>query len=282
MLRNNSLSRLGVKIEVRREFAGDVVLACHASGFLWRADDRLFLVSNLHNLSGWDEQRQTSLSPTGATPNQLMAHIRYEQPTEGPLGITANVCSTFDLVDSEGRPNWWVHPRGTRDFDVAVLLLPEIAQTNAMLDGVAQRMSLFTQPVNEADFVNFEPAAGDDAYVLGYPKGLDGGLKLPIWKRASVATEPFVDVDGLPVVLIDTATRQGMSGAPVICVRRGLTYPRGMTDLGAAVIGESVTFLGVYSGRVGDDELGLQLGRVWKASIIDEIIAGRTRDEPRW
>ena len=52
--------------------------------------------------------------------------------------------------------------------------------------------------------------------VLGFPMNLSHEEILPIWKRASVATEPDIPHDNLPVFLIDTATREGMSGAPVI------------------------------------------------------------------
>jgi hypothetical protein len=67
-----------------------------------------------------------------------------------------------------------------------------------------------------------------------------------------------------------------MSGAPVIAIRRGLTAPQNAKSLGDSIFGTVETFLGVYSGRVGNDELGAQLGIVWKASVISEIIDGRT------
>jgi hypothetical protein len=37
-------------------------------------------------------------------------------------------------------------------------------------------------------------------------------------------------------------------------------------------LGEGRRFLGVYSGRVGDDSFKAQLGIVWKPSVIEEII----------
>ena len=53
-----------------------------------------------------------------------------------------------------------------------------------------------------------------DVFVLGYPRGISGGRGFPI----SIATEPKIDLDGVPKLLIDTATREGMSGGPVIAV----------------------------------------------------------------
>jgi len=133
--------------------------------------------------------------------------------------------------------------------------------------------NLINHPLNcYPGFVDFQVAVGDDAYVLGFPLGLDGGPRLPIWKRGSIATEPHYDLDGLPKILIDTATRPGMSGAPAIAVRRGLAAPHGTGSLADTIFGTTEKFLGVYSGRVGADALGAQLGIIWKASVVDEIV----------
>jgi hypothetical protein len=142
---------------------------------------------------------------------------------------------------------------------------------------------LGNDPVNKVgDLVDFEVMVGDDVFVLGFPLGLHGGGPFPIWKRASIASEPEIDLDGLPKLLIDTATRKGMSGSPVIAVRRGLTNPRGTSGFSdATIIGMAETFLGIYSGRVDDDPLGAQIGIVWKASVVEEIIsAGVTGKTP--
>jgi hypothetical protein len=60
-----------------------------------------------------------------------------------------------------------------------------------------------------------------DVFVLGYPKGIDGGGEFPIWKRGSIATEPGVHRGGPPHILIDTATREGISGARAIAIADG-------------------------------------------------------------
>ena len=112
-----------------------------------------------------------------------------------------------------------------------------------------------------------------DCFVIGFPKRLAHQRILPIWKRASIATEPDIPHDDLPVFLIDTATREGMSGAPVVL--RTSNYISSKTGNMVMGVGAFSRFVGVYSGRFkGDDELEAQLGRVWHRAVIDEIIAG--------
>ena len=114
----------------------------------------------------------------------------------------------------------------------------------------------------------------DDVYVLGFPFGISEGEGFPIWKRASIASEPIIDIQDRPLMYIDTASRSGMSGSPVIYKeRRGVaicdTHPTKATKISHFFM----EFIGVYSGRIGaDDEFKAQLGRVWKKRVIDEII----------
>ena len=172
------------------------------------------------------------------------------------------------LFDEEGNPEWIIHPKFGNKVDVGIIDLGKLD-----FDG-----ELYNIPANSStEWVKFSPSIADDAYVVGFPKGMDGGHGFPVWKRASIASEPVFDIDKLPLIYVDTATREGMSGSPVIVMRRGFTMPDDAKDFGDASLGESMSFLGVYSGRVGDDPLGVQLGMVWKAKVIDEIIDGKVR-----
>ena len=108
-----------------------------------------------------------------------------------------------------------------------------------------------------------------DVFVLGLPLGIMKTGVFPVWKRGSIVTEPDYPVNDMPCFLLDTATREGMSGAPVI--RRASAYDQ--RGGGSIIAGAPVTqVVGIYSGRyVG--ELGeAQLGIVWKYELIDEIL----------
>lgn len=128
--------------------------------------------------------------------------------------------------------------------------------------------------IDEVNTARMRLRVATDVFILGYPKGISGG-EFPIWKRASIATEPYIQLDALPKMLVDTATREGMSGAPVIAVAR-----RGVLEPEAGLAGNwdpGCRFVGVYSGRLGHGELEAQLGIVWKAQAVDEIVQGQTK-----
>ena len=117
---------------------------------------------------------------------------------------------------------------------------------------------------------------GLDSFVLGFPEGMLGGARFPIWKRASIASEPDIDIDDLPKLYVDTATRNGMSGAPVYLQKSGLITPEGKT-MKESYFGVAYKFIGIYSGRIGEDAFNAQLGIVWKEKAILETIHGNQK-----
>jgi hypothetical protein len=260
---SNPLSLAAVKIfPSRKDSSSQILRGGHASGFFWEVSGEIYLITNWHNVCAWDPIQNRALSERGFTPNCV--ELTVELGHDAGAGRTRRDFreAVIDLFDTDDKPKWLEHPIFGNRVDVVAMKLGKLGDAK-----------LNNQPLNAyPDFVDYEIAVGDDAFVLGYPLGLEGGPKLPIWKRASIATEPHYDLDQLPKILIDTATRQGMSGAPVIAVRRGLVQPRGTTGLDKSIFGTVETFLGAYSGRVGEDGLGAQLGIVWKASAVDEIV----------
>jgi hypothetical protein len=260
---SNLLSLAALKVfPSRKDSSGEILRGGHASGFFWEFDGDIYLITNWHNVCAWDPIRNRALSECAFTPNCIELTVELGQDVGDGRTKRDFRQAIIDLFDDEGMPKWVEHPIFGNRVDVVALKLAKLGDAN-----------LNNKPLNTyPEFVDYEVSVGEDAYVLGYPLGLEGGPKLPIWKRASIATEPHYDLEQLPKILIDTATRQGMSGAPVVAVRRGLTQPRGTTGFDKQIFGTVETFLGVYSGRVGDDQLGAQLGIVWKASAVDEIV----------
>jgi len=117
---------------------------------------------------------------------------------------------------------------------------------------------------------------GMDVFVLGYPFGT-GKTGLPIWKRGSIASEPDLVPHVESYLLVDTASRPGMSGSPVI-LRTYFIHVTQENEI-TATPGAANKFIGVYSGRLHtQDPLEAQIGMVWSATYIDEIIDGGLRE----
>lgn len=159
-------------------------------------------------------------------------------------------------------PGWFIHPNHKENVDVIALefLMPNDVECVAIND-------------EELKFKEFNPVVADDAFILGFPLANKQMGLFPVWKRASIASEPEYDYDNKPIILVDSASRPCMSGSPVILRRNGV-WPEPQPG-----IGTRQCFLGIYSGRLpGKTELEAQLGIVWKKRLIEEIIIGRTRD----
>lgn len=104
-------------------------------------------------------------------------------------------------------------------------------------------------------------------FAVGYPLGVSSS-GLAVWVRGSIASEPDLEHDGLPMFLVDARTRRGQSGSPVVYSNGGgrIAFRNGsLIDNGS----EHVELLGVYSGRVTDDS---DLGRVFRVDAIAEIV----------
>jgi len=61
--------------------------------------------------------------------------------------------------------------------------------------------------------------------IVGFPFGITGGGGLGVWVQGTIATEPSLDFDGMPRFLIDSRTRPGQSGSPVLAYHAGGALP---------------------------------------------------------
>ena len=162
-------------------------------------------------------------------------------------------------------PVWYEHPSYGHAVDVvAIPLATKVRDTYKLF------------PINEIDFDSqFKEKVADEAYVIGYLFSATPYLQMPIWKKASIASEPDINIDGLPKFLIDTATRPGLSGSPVVMQRIGIHGATSKGMMPDSLIGAIRNFIGVYSGRIGVDEVKAQLGIVWKAKAVKEILQAK-------
>ncbi len=235
------------------------------SSFFYEYKERIFLITNWHNVTGRNPINGEPLSKNHAgIPDIFITYLRLRGKNEHAELNTIKLYSDDEMT----KPKWLVHPDHREKIDVIAL---EIDQEGKY------RYSA----INKADFdKDIPPEVGDECFVIGYPFEDFRYLGLPIWKKASIATEPSVNEDLLPKLLIDTATRPGLSGSPVIYQQIGIHKigPNGQLN-NDSLIGRIRGFLGIYSGRIGKGEIYAQLGIVWKEKVILEIIEGDLKSD---
>jgi hypothetical protein len=209
------------------------------------------LVTNRHNLTGCNQQTGACIHPMGAVPS----HVAIAHNAAGALGSWIDVVEP--LYSSSGQPLWIQHPQLGDAADVVALPLTNIGS-----------VELYRyDPANPGVNVAIGPA--DVVSIIGFPFGRTGGGRLGLWVTGFVASEPQISFDGLPVFLVDSRSRPGQSGSPVIAYRSGgaISTSDGNTSI---FTGPVERFLGIYSGRISEQS---DLGMVWKAEAIAQLLS---------
>ena len=226
-----------------------------ATCFFVKRHDTTYLITNWHVVTGKHPRTLAIEHPQGVCPDQMKVEVFKDQDNVERADFFV------DLYAKGGTPLWREHPIHRQNVDVVAIevVIPDGLAISYVEDCI--------EPFNEKT----QAGIADDVFVVGYPFGLSVADKFPIWKRASVASEPILDAEGLPLIYVDTATRSGMSGSPVVYrQRRGISVINKEKQHFSRFF---MSFVGVYSGRIGENkDFTVQLGKVWKASVIDEII----------
>jgi hypothetical protein len=234
----------------------DLTALGFGTAFVWSSNKNYFLITNWHNLSGRDLFTGKHLSEKAAEPNRIewWFHLR------GKLGEKTKKSIA---IRAEGKPLWRVHPQKGTKVDIAALPLTDMVDVQMY-------------PINLMSSAPLRLQVGMDVFVLGYPFGI-GQSGLPVWKRGSIASEPLVLGSEHPIVFVDTASRPGMSGSPI--VQR--SWGSHMMEDGSLnlVPGVASRFVGIYTGRLaGSDPIDAQLGLMWPAFLVEEVVRGNKID----
>jgi hypothetical protein len=99
-----------------------------------------------------------------------------------------------------------------------------------------------------------------------------------VWKRGSIASEPDLVKLTTQYYLIDTASRPGMSGSPVI-LRSWSNHILESSNFVSNSDKPIDRVIGIYSGRKDNAPAEAQIGMVWHADYIDEIIDHNVYDK---
>jgi hypothetical protein len=219
-------------------------------------------------LAGRNPLTNIPMSPTLALPDRIVfqAFRSLTQPAVGSTNEIAIESLELSLYSTSSvLPTWLEHPTLGRQVDVAAIDVTdlivgyEVTSANTLESNAALR-----------------PHVSQDVFILGYPFGPMDNASAPIWKRGTIALDPTFDIENLPKMLIDTATREGMSGS-VVLARQFVPMPWSEARDGTIHVrvpfSDHDTVIGIYSGRHYADLEKAQLGIVWKRSTIEETVA---------
>jgi hypothetical protein len=225
-------------------------LLATGTGFVVEHDGQPFLITNRHNLSGRRSDTNELMSPeTGAVPDTVViTHVC----TDG-LGVW--IQRHEPLYDGDGRPRWREHPEYGRTVDVVALPLTNLGE-----------VALHPYPLQDLS-PDVVIGVTDNVNVVGFPLDMHHAGYLAIWARGTVASEFHIDYAELPMFLIDSRTRRGQSGSPVIFFSGGGHYQ--LDGEAEPRTGHLTKLLGIYSGRVSNDS---DLGFVWRLSAIQDVV----------
>lgn len=243
------------------------------TGFVYEFENKFYLITNGHNVTGVNPEQTRRLDIYAAFPGKITTRARVLIEEENiVLGITEHFHINLYEDEDFHCPNWYIHPDKGYLVDVVAIPLADP-------DKIPKNIKLF--PINKISFDSeFPPRVADEVFILGYPFNITGQLELPIWKKGSIASEPYIDIDQLPKIFVDTASRSGMSGSPVIMQRSGIHGFNDISSTGKEILGTITNFVGVYSGRIGaEDEFKAQLGIIWKEKVILEILNAKRKSD---
>jgi hypothetical protein len=229
-----------------------------ATAFVWQHGHQYYLITNWHVVTG--RNHQTGVLETYVRPDALHAQFNLA------IGTFAKRQLDIRIRDEEGRPLWLVYPVQNHKIDVVAIPLP-MRGDEFLLD---------MYPINSITSKPLRIRVGMEVFILGYPFGANPP-GFPVWKRGTIASEPDLVRLSEGYYLVDTASRPGMSGAPVIL--RSLTNDYVEGGMRALSDKPATNLIGVYSGRLAASSEEAQIGMVWHESYITDIIAGGTRDE---
>ena len=265
-----------------------------ASGCLLRWRDRLLVLTNWHVVTG---KRWVSPAERLDEPNKPDVWVsKFEQYSPNYLRVSARIGSyrrllqtlslqsdpepedDFAFSRNAWEPNDWLF-QGWNEMPrwdlVCMELTRNLSAQETRLEemwGAPVRLGYDLAEVGR----DYGLAETNQVFVVGYPSTIGNRPSdPPVWTSGTIATDPSEEWDG-PRFLIDSGTRKGQSGSPVI------TY-----EPAGGGLPSRQQLIGVYSGRI---EEGADIGSVWPLEeLIDDLarhpivarFATVETDEPR-
>lgn len=221
----------------------DDKLLTNASGFFFRRDHRVFLVTSRHVL------RESAIRHV---PNRICIDLHVDA-----TNMTDSASISIPLYGSRG-PLWRQAIDAGGEIDVAAI---EIDQS-ALPPGTVYR-AFTDQDLYAADEVIEVGAA---LLIVGFPLGFHDTLHhMAIVRRAALASSFGLRFQGQGIFLTDARTHRGSSGAAV--VRRRSEPDQGMSSSAWQLLGIHSSRLDLSS-RDKDADEALGLNCAWYADVL--------------
>ena len=263
------------------------------TGVFYKKEDKYYIITAWHNVTGLNTESLNYLDTRNAVPNYIWITFKHCF-----LGGYSNIRIKIPLYDDD-RALFYIHPENWPRIDVVAIPFDPLGQhiTKIPLDaGGYQEVSISLDiehitpgqcPIRTVqDFCMSGElaktwldtvAVTEEVFIPSYPHNITDDMFSPVWKRATLASNPRDPWNRERKFLIDSASSSGMSGASVFYYA-----PSGLLRIGASRYQQHspvAIFAGVYVGRLGvTNKADPQVGTVWHASLVDEIIDGTTYD----
>lgn len=229
-------------------FFEDILLSS-ATGFFFKNGAKSYFITNYHVAIGRNPVDGKAIDKNCSIPNRMCIH---EPNTNVKL---------FEWIwDKESPEDFWILPNNKIDLAIKEISSYEMPKTINWVEMFSGR--------------EWEVNITEKVVIVGYPYGERISNKTPCCITGYIATDIDIDFNEQPLFLIDSRTREGMSGSPV--------YYYVTTGQGINKFDESISFgfgdknhpliqkfLGIYSGRIDNES---DLGKVWKVQAITELL----------
>lgn len=234
-----------------------------ATGFFLKWQDGWYLVTNWHVFSGREPLTGQPKHSTCAVPDTCRYTVvgLYGES----LTWTTSELSLGSADDQTAR--WFQHPVMGQDCDIAAIPVE--------IGTIGYAKDLLNEGGHDPEMLI---DLGGELFLPGFPLGLSSNGSMAIWKRASLASSLEFGHGISHFFYVDTATREGMSGAPCLAISNWRHYSLDRNTGIAKIIERPLSWrlLGVYSGRRNpSDGFEAQIGIVWRENLIYDIMAAK-------
>ncbi|MCK5610038.1 hypothetical protein KAR91_49650, partial [Candidatus Pacearchaeota archaeon] len=250
------------------------------TGFIYQHESDYFIVTAWHNLTGLHSETLKPLNKNLAIPDNVVVTLAVSIPGF----VTTRHSITLTLMD-EDKSLFYIHKENWPRVDVAVIPFdPHADYWSEIHLSTGEKRDIRFSPIMSVEGGTtseicpiqkyFVPDSDviqkwlesvevtEELFIPGYPHNIQDYYAQPVWKRATIASSVRQGWNGEPKFLIDTASKSGMSGSPVLYYSSNGSVQIYNTiyqlDPDIAIL------VGIYVGRLGvEGDADPQIGTVW-------------------